>query len=314
MIKTEQLKGIYYSIRTFFRRRAVKIVVSLFAILFAIAVLGYLVYREKDVLLNYHWQVHPAALAASFALYLVALLLVVWVWGLIMRSLGSKVDFWQHFRSFSIANVAKRLPGTLWYVALRGEMYQQNGMSIKITTLASGVEMAVSVFGGIFASILFAISIMAKYPAGIAALAVLFILCLIFLNRRTLGKILKLLGSDIHFFNYRSIMAWIGIYFLVWIIGGVILFSVTNVLYPVGLDHLGYIIGCWSLVGVLSFLLLFMPTNMGFNEIGISLLLSAIMPSSIAVIVALSSRVILLFYEIILAAICWALELKKERG
>jgi hypothetical protein len=170
------------------------------------------------------------------------------------------------------------------------------------------------VFGGVFASILFAIQILSKYPAGTAALAALFILCLILLHPRTLAKILKLLKSDIQYFSYKRILEWIGIYFIAWVLGGVFLFSVANVVYTIDLQHLGYVIGTWSVIGISSFLLFFLPSNMGFNEIGISLLLSILMPSSFAVIIAVFSRIIILIYEIVLAAVCWAIELRNKRG
>lgn len=314
MIDVERLKVVLFSIRDFFRNRVVKIVLSLFAILFAVAVLGLLLYREKDALLNYSWRIRPEVVAVSFLLYFIDLLLVVWAWALIMRSLGSKVNFWQHFRSFSIANIAKRLPGTVWYVIWRGEIYKQDGLPVKLTALASGVELAVSVFGGVFASILFAIPILSKYPAGTAALAALFMLCLILLHPRTLAKILKLLKSDIQYFSYKRILEWIGIYFIAWVLGGVFLFSVANIVYTIDLQHLGYVIGTWSVIGISSFLLFFLPSNMGFNEIGISLLLSILMPSSFAVIIAVFSRIIILIYEIVLAAVCWAIELRNKRG
>jgi hypothetical protein len=159
---------------------------------------------------------------------------------------------------------------------------------------------------------MFAIPILVKYPIGIIALVILGVVCFFFLHPRTLSKVLNLLGSDIHFFGYRKILGWIGLYFLVWVVGGIILFSVINIVYPLGLDLLNYVIGCWSLVGILSFLLYFMPSNLGFNEIGISLLLTAVMPSSFAVIVAVLSRVLLLLYEIIMATVSWVFEFRKK--
>lgn len=313
MIDVNRFRTFFERIRNFLQRRSVKIIFSVFAILFAVAVLGLLLFRERDALINYAWKFQPWALIASFLVYFIDLLLVVWIWGMIMRSLGSKVGFWQHFRSFSIANIAKRLPGTVWYVVWRGDLYKQDGLSIKATTLASGVEIAVSIFGGVLATIIFAVPILVKYPAGISVLVALVIICLIFLHPRMLGKILKLMGTDIQLFNYRLILGWIGLYFIVWVIGGIILFLISNIVYPIGLEYLGYIIGCWSLVGISSYLLYFMPSNMGFNEIGISLLLSAIMPSSFAVIVAVISRAALLIYEIIMAVGSWLLEYKNKR-
>jgi hypothetical protein len=48
--------------------------------------------------------------------------------------------------------------------------------------------------------------------------------------------------------------------------------------------------------------LLFSPSVFGFGEISLSLLLSGILPSSLAVIIAISNRIIIMFMEIL-----WAL-------
>ncbi len=306
-----QIKKILISIEIFLQKRPAKIFYSIFAILFAIGILGFLLYREKDALLNYPWQFHPGALCISFFLFCCTLILAVKIWMSIMRSLGSKFNYWQHFRSVSISNIAKRLPGTIWYVVWRGEIYKQDGISGKTTALASGVEAIVSIFGGAFASILFGLPILGNHPTGIIALSVMSVICLIFLHPKIFEKILRLLGSDIRFFSYRSILGWICGYFFIWLFGGGILYTVTNIVYPLGLEYLGYIIGCWSMVGISSFLIYFLPTNMGFTEIGISLLLSTIIPSSLAVIVAVLSRALILLYEIIIAVICWVSEIRR---
>jgi hypothetical protein len=313
MHDTARIKAALDSIRHFFMRRTVKILLSLSAILFAVCVLGFLLYREKDTLLNYHWQFHIDALVISFFLYLVDLILVVWVWAMIMRSLGSRAGFWQHFRNIALTNVAKRLPGTIWYVLWRGEQYQPEGTPPKITVLASGMEISVSIIGGVLTCTLFAAPILIKFPTGITALAVMLILCLLFLHPKTIKIVLKLLSAENHNFHYWSILGWIGIYIVIWSVGGLILFSITNIIYPIiRIDYISYIIGSWSLVGILSFVVYFLPSNLGFNEIGISLLLSSIIPSSIAVIIAILSRALVLFYEIVMASVWWGLELRKR--
>jgi hypothetical protein len=53
------------------------------------------------------------------------------------------------------------------------------------------------------------------------------------------------------------------------------------------------------LVGTLSFMMLFLPSNLGFTEVGLSLLLATIIPSSLAVIVAVITRIFLLLCEIV---------------
>jgi hypothetical protein len=97
------------------------------------------------------------------------------------------------------------------------------------------------------------------------------------------------------------------VYVFIWIIGGILLYAIVNILYDLPVAHLGYVIGSWSIVGFLSSLLLFSPSNLGITEVGLSILLSAIMPSSIAVVIAIFARILLISYEIVWAGISYPL-------
>ena len=50
-------------------------------------------------------------------------------------------------------------------------------------------------------------------------------------------------------------------------------------------------------VGVLSVVVFVLPSNFGLTEVGLSLLLSAIMPSSLAVVVAVLTRVLMTIFS-----------------
>jgi hypothetical protein len=52
---------------------------------------------------------------------------------------------------------------------------------------------------------------------------------------------------------------------------------------------------------VLSYAVFFLPNNLGFTEVGLSLLLANLVPSSFAVIIAVLTRFSILIYEIIIA-------------
>jgi hypothetical protein len=112
-------------------------------------------------------------------------------------------------------------------------------------------------------------------------------------------RIFKVAETDI---KYKNILSWLFIYSLAWILGGIVLFLIGNVVTNISIQQIGYFIGGWSLVGVLSTTVFFLPTNMGITEIGLSLVLSNIMPSSIAVIIAILARLLMIFFEVIWAA------------
>src|SRR5690606_11910342 len=95
------------------------------------------------------------------------------------------------------------------------------------------------------------------------------------------------------------LLRWVVGYVLIWVIGGLILYAAIAALLPVTWDRLGYVIGVWSLMGVLSVTVLLLPSNLGFTEVGLSLLLARILPSSFAVFVAVFVRLLVLAFEIV---------------
>lgn len=273
------------------------------AIVFTTLVFGYMIYREREVLLSHAWSFNPWALLAAFILYTLALFLASYVWVGIIHSLGEKIHFWQHFQYYSVSMLAKRLPGTVWYIAYRSQMYQKEGISARVTYLASGVEFAVVVISGMIVSAIFAVPILQKYQAGLVGAILLFVLGVLFLHPRVLEWFFRKLHIDRENLKNRDIVWWILCYVGVRLLSGGLVFSVARIIYPLPFIHLSYVIGGFTLVGVLSNALMFLPTNLGFTEVTFSIVLSNIVPSSIAVFIAVLTRVFITFFELVWALI-----------
>jgi hypothetical protein len=117
---------------------------------------------------------------------------------------------------------------------------------------------------------------------------------------RVIRWVLRRLGhSNAPLVPYRAILGWLSVYLVIWVLGGLILYLIANAVTVVDLGFAPYLIGSWSLVGVLSVLVFFLPTNLGFTEVGLSLLLASVMPSSLAVVVAILSRIAVMVYELL---------------
>ena len=133
----------------------------------------------------------------------------------------------------------------------------------------------------------------------------LFFLSIAFLNPWTLSWFTNRFKKGIteYRLSYKRLTFMCIIFCFVWILGGIQLFFVGKAIYPLGFQNLGYVIGCWSIVGVLSYAFLFLPSNFGFSEVSLSLLLSTIMPSSLAVVVAILNRIQVILFEIAVACL-----------
>ena len=272
-------------------------------ILIAIAILGYLIYRERQLLLAYNWQFHPQYFALTFILYSIDLAIVALVWGWIMNTLSKQLNYLTHFRYFSIANITKRIPGTLWYIANRAQLYKSNGIDPKLTTVASGMELAVSVLSSVVVCVIFSIPIILQYQLNPIILGIVVLLCIIVIHPRFMDWIFRLLKVEASDFSYLEILKWLITYLLAWILGGFLLFVLGNSITTIPIENLPYIIGSFGLVNLLSLAFFFLPTNLGITEVGLSLLLANIMPSSVAVVVAIAFRLVVILYEIVWALI-----------
>ena len=112
-------------------------------------ILGIIIYREREIIFSYDWELHLLPAVLSLILFSVALVLAGVLWGWINRELGSNINYSTHIQYYVSSNLAKRIPGTLWYVGRRAQLYYTDGIDMKFTSIASGVELTLIIISGI---------------------------------------------------------------------------------------------------------------------------------------------------------------------
>jgi uncharacterized membrane protein YbhN (UPF0104 family) len=275
---------------------------SLIFLVIAAGILSYLLYSQREILINYDWDIDWIQVLISFIVFSFDLLLVVIVWAWIMDKLGKKINLSTHFVYYSLSNITKRIPGTIWYIASRAQLYKSNQIDAKLTSVASGVEYAISILGSILVSLLFAIPIIIRYAYSPYLFILVILIGSVMVHPRVISWILNKMNVEATNLEYRLIFKSLIAYIFIWILGGIVLFFIANSIYPIPLSNLAYVIGTWCFVGFISSILLFSPSNLGLTEVGLSLLLANIMPSSIAVIVSIFGRVLITIFELIWAS------------
>jgi len=283
------------------QRQWKKLALTLFTVLISVGILFVLLYREREVLLTYDWDLNWVYIFAAMIALIIGLFVAALIWADMMRTLGSQVSTTVHVRYYAVSQLAKRLPGTIWYVAGRGYLYRQHGESVRMVTVASSLELVISVVSGAVLTLALTGYVLADLPGyyrfGLMAAAGAGILAT---HPRTISVVLHRLGlHDVPSVPYINIARWLVLYLFPWLVGGLVLYLVAAAVISLPLEHLPYVLGVFSLVGTLSVMVIFLPSNFGFTEVGISLLLSAIMPSSFAVLIAVLTRVLMLIYELI---------------
>ena len=282
-----------------------KALTALAALLISAMVLGLLLYRERAVLLQYDWQLRWEFVGASLLLMVLGMVLAGWVWASMMQSLGSHVAFRLHMRYFAISHLARRLPGTIWYVAGRGYLYRQQGESVRLVTAATGVELVISVLAGSLTTLFCAAyALVTLQRSQWIGLVVVVGLGLMAIHPRAINWLLLKIGRqpapNLH---YGRVLSWLVGYVVLYVLGGVMFFWIGNAVTPIAARHFPYVLGSWTLVSTLSVLVFFLPSNLGFTEVGLSLLLANLIPSSFAVLIAVLSRLLMTLYEIVGAGI-----------
>lgn len=300
--------------RSIFQSKYSRWIFTIAAFIFSTGVLALLLYRQREILQHYQWRINWEAAAGAFAVYSVDLFMVVAIWVWIVTAMGAIVNLRKHFQYYCISNLARRLPGTVWYIAYRAQVYKDEGLSAKLTSLGSGIELAISIVSATLVCFVFSIPILLHYRIGLIPAVILMAISLAFLHPRLLSWIIKKLGGTINQIRYTKMLLWIGGYLLIWIAGGILLYFIGNIIYPLPLNQLPYIIGCYALVGLLSRALLFSPSNLGFTEVSLSLLLTSIMPSSMAVLVSVMNRIVVTFFDILWALIAFVWSKLQMKG
>ncbi len=227
------------------RSKVIKGALAVGVLLLSTSILAILVYRERDVLLNYDRALRWEYIVAAFGLTMVAILLPAYVWTGMMRSLGSTLKWSDHFRYYFYSHVSRRLPGTVWYLLGRNYLYKQQGESMRLVTVASGIEFVIAVSSGAFVSLLFARFIWAQLSQ--IYLVLLFIaLCLgaaATHPRMIQWSMVKMRMEAAPQIRYRDIIKWFLFYSVVWILGGVGLYLIANAVTVVPVADLPYIVG-----------------------------------------------------------------------
>lgn len=282
-------------------------------ILIAAVILGYLVFQQRELLFAQTWRFRWDALVISFLIFSLALVIAALTWAWIMNSVGQRLSYLRHIRYYCISNLSKRIPGTVWYIANRAQLYKEQGISRRITSLASGLELAVFILSGVFVSALFAIPIALQYRFSLWVLALILAAGVIFLHPAVTRRVFSALHVEAPVIQYRNLLGWLLAYSIVWALGGIVLYAFSTALTPIPIRNISYIIGSWVFVGVLSTAFFFSPSNFGVTEVGLSLLLSNIMPAPTAVVITIITRIGLIIFELIWALILYGIRIPPGR-
>jgi len=272
-------------------------------IAFSIVILGWMLWHYLPTLLAYHWKLQVLPLILGFPIYTLDLLLAVLGWSIIMRQLGHQFDFREHIRIFCMTRVAGRIPGAPWHLVGRVALYKQLGVNVRVTSVASGLEMILIIVSGILTSALIGFSLPENLQKYLVWMGFVLVIGLGLMHPSVVHKVLQWLGhtQEVVRPRYHDMLLLLGLYVLIWGVGGCVLYMMILALYPLPWTQLPGVIGAWGLSGAVASLLSLSPTSFGIKEIALSLLLALFIPAGLAVVIAILTRLYLTAAEFVWA-------------
>ena len=276
--------------------------------LFAVSIIAIVLIltRNSDVIEAYEWQVRPIWLLYILFFWLIDLLVVTWAWHLLTTHLANFKNFQRSAKICWRANLARRIPTPVWYIAGRAVLYEQEGVDKTTVSLLSTLELLFLFISGVATTLL--VLPFWVIPKGTTNQVSQFLLLgltlpisIILVHPRFLEKIWGRLRPDmaLQSLTWHHTLTWLTYYILTWVIGAFVLYSVMNFLYPVPFAHIISIIGIWSLAGSVSLAGALSFSVFSLREISLTLLLSSLVPPPVALLIAILIRIVWMLGEML---------------
>lgn len=288
--------------------KGIRLVFLATAALLTVGVIGYQIVDNWREIRSYNWQWDLRYLFIGFGVYSVSLILTASIWTAIIRRLSNTPHpFLTHMGLYCLTNLAMRLPTPLPYVGARTEAYASRGVPRSTTLTALSLEIITTIAGALIIAL---VTLPFGYSENLSHLSpyiwLLLPPLLAFLIRPNwLVKAINYLLRRFHrpallvTLRTRDLLAWVGLYTLVWVNAGVLYYLLANSIYSIPYRDMLFIVNISAvsgLVGWVGQLLFFLP-GFALRQVAAAFLLSFLVPWPVAVAIALLARLCVMVFE-----------------
>jgi glycosyltransferase 2 family protein len=237
-------------------------------------------------------------------------------WHRVMSHLGAMSDLRVNGRIFCYSSLPKRIPGVVWYIAGRMQLYKEVGVARRVTMLGTALETLLLIATGLlvyFASLLFPGSASSTWQLPPTIAALLLAPLVVALSPPVFNRVFGYLMRRLRYngaisLTYGAIIELVLIYVLAWIVGGIDLYLLANAVYPVPIRLLPAVIGAWAAAGAVSFVASYLVQGMGITEATLAVLLSGFLPLPASIVISILFRILLTVFEVVwVLLLAWGL-------
>jgi uncharacterized membrane protein YbhN (UPF0104 family) len=210
------------------------------------------------------------------------------------------------------SQLGKYIPGKVFLYLGRLHFYIRESRPAGPVTLAFGVELvgniAASIFTVLVAGLTLDVPGFNRYNwLLVAALVTL----LIALHPRLIGWLIALAARVTRrqpfpvTLSYPQLLRYLGLYVINWLLFGVALYVFIRSFYPLELSSILYLTGAFSFASMMGIVAVFAPSGLGVREGILALFLNQVMPTPVALVAAVASRIWLTIVELAGAGIVY---------
>jgi uncharacterized membrane protein YbhN (UPF0104 family) len=219
------------------------------------------------------------------------------IWHLLTVSNGAHIPLPKAMAAWFYSQLGKYVPGKVFLYLGRVHLYTREGRGAGPITVAFGVEFVGNLAAAVLTVLLAAIT--SEVPALDDyrwLLLIALVAFLIALHPRFMGWAIKLAARALRRqpfqidLSYRQILGYVFLYFVNWLLFGVALYVFIRSFYSLELSSILYLSGAFSLSSVIGILALFAPSGLGVREGILAIFLNQVMPTSVALVVSVASR------------------------
>ena len=287
-------------------------------------VLGKMVWENWDQVKETSFSLRFFPLLLSTLIFVLSYFIQIWAWYLITLKLGVAIPFGETTASWFFSQLGKYLPGKVWLFLSRLYLYDSRGKSKKTITVALYFEVVTLLMAAgliSWVSLLFLKGVRSSY-FGISAfrLTFIFIPVLFFLHPKVLQRLFNRILTFLKrepislSISYSDLLWVLGISVLSWVVGGIGFYFFVDSVFPLPSGHVPYLTGALAISSTLGLVALFAPGGLGVREGVLVYLLSSIMPSPVAVILSVLTRLWMTFIEIGLIGVVYLVSLFRRKG
>ena len=245
-------------------------------------------------------------LVFSFMFLFINFMIFVDGWRNIIYKLGHNISFKNAFWIVSSSQIAKYIPGGIWFVVGRVYLSRNERLKEEIVALSVVIETGLTFLVGI---LLFLLSVSLsgqKFFGSFLLIVPIFFLFLIALYPRFLNRLMNFalgivkrpaINLDI---SYSQILV-ISIYFFgLWIAQIIGFYFLINAIYPIAISKIFNLAAVYTLSWMIGFIVIFAPGGLGVREGMMTLLLSPLLPTPLAIAISFIARVWITLFEIVI--------------